>query len=318
MDTTPLRVAAVQMDSQPGCVLENLERAAGQVEMAVRQQARLVLLPELAPIGYRLTEEIWVCAEPWNGPVCAWLTTLSQHYGIYLGLTFLEAEGEDFYNTFALATPEGELAGPVRKSPPASLEAYFYQAGDTAHVLETRLGRIGVGICYENLLFERLNDLARAGVDLVLQPLAAGRPKPFQPGDIQLFDRMIAHIAPRYAAALGVPVVLANRTGRIQTPLPGAHEDFDSSFPGLSQIVDSDGRVLAKLGNEEGVIVAEVRLDPSRKKISHPRRYQQMWALRVPWYADIWPQTQAEGEQAYAVNERRKQRALEFSAREAV
>jgi hypothetical protein len=31
-----------------------------------------------------------------------------------------EAAGEDFYNPFALAAPDGSIAGKVRKAPPAN------------------------------------------------------------------------------------------------------------------------------------------------------------------------------------------------------
>jgi N-carbamoylputrescine amidase len=295
-------------------VQENLRHAADLVESAAQQGAQLVLLPELMPSGYLLTEEIWDCAEPFDGPTVSWLTTLAERLGIYLGTSFVEAEGEDFYNTFALATPAGAIAGLVRKSPPASLEAYFYRAGSTPHVIGTGLGRIGVGICYENLLFERLNHLAQSSVDLVLQPAAAGRLKPIRPGDIELFDRMVVRIAPRFARVLGVPVVMANRVGAIHTVLPGEHGDFESSFPGLSQIVDSDATVKAKMGAEEGVIVAEVQLDPNRKRRERPRCYGKMWALPMPWFAFIWPLTQEEGEEAYAINERRKEHALKIRA----
>jgi len=129
--------------------------------------------------------------EPFNGRTVEWLTSLAQGLKVYLGTTFLEAEGEDFFNTFALATPDGAIAGRVRKSPPASLEAYFYRAGSGTHVIDTGLGRVGVGICYENLLFAHLRDLYHASVDLVLQLAVAGRPKPFIPGDLERFDHMV-------------------------------------------------------------------------------------------------------------------------------
>ncbi len=168
------------------------------------RERRLILLPELMPSGYLLTEEIWDCAEPFNGRTVSWLTGLAKQMGISVGTSFLEAEGEDFYNTFVLAVPGGQIAGRVRKSPPASLEACFYRAGEGSHVIETDLGRIGVGICYENLLYERLVGLYAEGVDLVLQPAAAGRPKPMKPGDIKLFDRMVARFAPSYRRAPSV------------------------------------------------------------------------------------------------------------------
>jgi N-carbamoylputrescine amidase len=311
-----LRIGVVQMDCRVGDVQGNLAHAGELVETAHQQGAQMVLFPELMPSGYALTEEIWDYAEPFSGPTVAWLTYTAKRLKLYLGTTFLEADGEDFYNTFALASPGGTIAGTVRKSPPASLEAFFYRAGEGSHVIETEFGRVGVGICYENLLFERLFGLFQASVDLVLQPSAAGRPKPMKPGDVELFDRMIKRSAPYYARTLGVPVALANRTGAIHTSLPGGYDDFHSSFPGLSQIVDADGRVRARLGAEEGVLVAEVELSPARKKLTKPRCYGKMWAFPMPWFAFIWPQTQLEGEQAYQNNPRRRERALALSSPE--
>jgi N-carbamoylputrescine amidase len=310
MDTQKLCVAAVQLDCQPGQAQENLAHAAPFVEQAAERGAEIVLLPELMPGGYCLTEALWDTAEPLHGRTAAWLTAHAQRLGIYLGTSFLEVDGEDFYNTFVLASPSGEIAGRVRKSPPASLEAYFYRAGSDSHVIETPLGRIGVGICYENLLFERLNDLYHAGVDLVLQPTAAGRVNPMISGDDLRFDRMVRRIPVFYGRALAVPVVLANRCGPLHTPLPAGMGKLDSCFPGLSSIVDGDGCVKAKLGEAEGVIVADVRLDPALKGRRPLSRHGEMWAVPVPWYALIWPMTQAMGEQAYAHNAQRKEQAL--------
>ena len=310
MSVRVIRVGAVQIDCQAGKVQENLNHATDLVDEAARQGAQLILLPELMPSGYLLTEEIWDCAEPFNGRIVSWLTGLAKRMGISIGTSFLEADDEDFYNTFVFAAPRGQIAGWVRKSPPASLEACFYRAGEGSHVIETDLGRIGVGICYENLIYERLEGLYTEEVDLVLQPAAAGRLNPIKPGDVKLFDRMVERIAPCYARVLGVPVVLSNRTGPLHTPLPIGMGELHSSFPGFSTIVDSDGSVKAKMGEEEGVIVADVQLDPSRKTKKKPRRFGKMWAFRVPWYAFIWPQTQEQGERAYQANTNRRQRAL--------
>jgi N-carbamoylputrescine amidase len=310
MNTKLLRIGVVQMDSCVGDIPGNLAHAGALVETAASQGAKIVLLPELMPSGYTLTEAIWDCAEPFFGPTVTWLTQTAKRLDLFLGTSFLEVEGEDFYNTFALASPDGLVAGKVRKSPPASLEAFFYRAGTGSHVIETKFGRIGVGICYENLLYERLEGLYQASVDLVLQSAAAGRLKPMKEGDIEHFDRMVQRIAPYHARALGVPVAFSDRTGKINTELPGDFGDFNSTFPGYSQIVDSDGAVKARLGDEEGVIVAEVTLDPGRRQKKKPRCYGKMWAFPMPWFAFIWPETQQMGEQAYASNPRRREQAL--------
>jgi N-carbamoylputrescine amidase len=310
MNTRHLMIGVVQMDSEVGNASANLNHAGEFVQEAAQQGAQIVLTPELMPCGYTLTESIWNYAEPFDGPTVAWLTRLAKQFNIFLGTSFLEACDEDFYNTFVLAAPDGSIAGRVRKNPPASLEAYFYRGGNDPHVIETALGRIGVGICFENLLYDHLLEMQRASVDLVLQPTAAGRPKPMKEGDIELFDSMIWRCAPYHARTLGVPVAISDRTGRINTELPGGFGQFNSSFPGYSQIVDSDGAVKAHMKSEEGVIVAEVLLSPKRKRFRRPRCYGGMWAFPMPWFAYIWPETQQMGEKDYAVNPRRRQAAL--------
>ncbi len=63
MAVKQIRLAAVQMDCQPCQVQANLEHATTLVEEAARRGAELVLLPELMPSGYLLTEEIWDFAD---------------------------------------------------------------------------------------------------------------------------------------------------------------------------------------------------------------------------------------------------------------
>lgn len=308
-----IRVAALQINCRPGEVAHNLAHAEIMVESAAEQGAALVLLPELMPSGYLATEEIWNSAETIDGRSVNWLLSTASRFKIYLGFSFLEAEGEDFYNSFVLASPEGKLLGRVRKNPPASIEAYFYKAGTDRHVIETELGRIGVGICYENLLYEQMCFLYNENVDLILSPFAAGRPKPFIPGDIKRFDKLLINSRAVFAKTLGVPVVVANRVGTLDTDLPGHLPHLKSSFPGLSSIVDYDGTVKAELGGDEGVIVADVLIGHCVDRKSKPERYGKMWGIPVPWYAFIWPMTQKWGEKSYAANIRRKERALSFS-----
>jgi N-carbamoylputrescine amidase len=312
METT-IRVASVQINCLPGKVIQNLAYAGALVEKAVKQGAKLVLLPELLPSGYLATEEIWNYAETINGESVKWLLNTAKHHNIYLGFTFLEAEGEHFYNSFVLSSPDGKLLGRVRKSPPASIEAYFFTAGSDPHIIDTELGRIGVGICYENFLYDQMCSLHSADVDLVLSPAAAGRPKPFIPGDVKRFEKAVIGSRATFAKTLGVPVILANRTGPLETPLPGNLPYLKSSFPGLSSIVDADGTVKAELGDEEGIIVADVTLKSGVKRLNKPKKFGKMWATPVPWYAFIWPLTQKMGEKSYAANPRRKQHALSLS-----
>ena len=307
------RLAAVQIDCRPGAVAHNLAHAETMVATAVEQEAALVLLPELMPSGYMATEEIWDSAETIDGKSVEWLLSTAKRLGVYLGFSFLEAEGEHFYNAFVLSNPEGKMLGRVRKNPPASIEAYFYKAGSDRHVIETEIGRIGVGICYENLLYDQMCFLHKEDVDLVLSPAAAGRPKPFIPGDSKRFDKMLVNNRSVFAETHGAPVIMANRVGPLETELPGNLPYLRSSFPGLSSIVDSDGTVKAELGDGEGIIVADVGLGHRAERNRAPKRYGHRWGIPVPWYAFIWPLTQKWGEKNYAGNPRRKARALSVS-----
>lgn len=308
-----IRVAAIQLNCQPGEIAKNLAHAEIMIARAAEQGAALVLLPELMPSGYMATEEIWNSAETIDGHSVTWLLSTAKRFGIYLGFSFLEAEGEDFYNSFVLSSSSGQLIGRVRKNPPASIEAYFYKAGSDSHVIETELGRIGVGICYENTLYDQMCFLHRENVDLVLSPAAAGRPKPFIPGDVKRFEKMLLNSRAVFAETLGVPVIVANRVGPLETALPGNLPYLKSSFPGLSSIVDYDGAVKAELDDKEGVIVADVHLGHNAERKSSPRRYGKKWGVPAPWYAFIWPLTQKWGEKSYATNIRRKERALSVS-----
>lgn len=301
MTARNIKVAAIQMQCEAGAVEANLALAAQFAETAAGKGAEIVLLPELMPNGYVLTERIWESAEPFHGRTVAWLKSTAKRLGAYLGTSFVEAEGGDFYNSFALATPRGEIAGRVRKSPPASVEAYFFRAGSDRHYIDTEIGRIGVGICYENLLHERVAEFHAAAVDLVLQPTSAATPTPAFPlrrKDAQAFDAMLAGAPAHCARALGVPTVMANKCGPLDTPLPGGFPAQRTRFPGLSAIADSDGALCSQLGGEPGIAVGEVRLDPARKARTAPRAYGR-WALPVPWYAFLWPLSQALGESRY-------------------
>jgi len=310
MTPNTVKVAAVQMESRPLQREHNLAKASQLAEAAAKQGAQLILFPELMPGGYLLTEEIWKTAEPFDGPSLQWLRKTAQCHSVYVGTTFLEREGNDFYNSFVLITPQGELAGRVRKSPPASVEAYFYRAGNDLHFFDTDLGRIGVTICYEGLLYEHLNTLHQANVDIVLQPASAPTPSvqfPISQRDADNFDTLIANGPQHYAKALGVPVIMANKAGKIETAMPGGLPELSSYFPGRSCIVDSNGTIKQQLNNEtDALIVHTVKLDKRRKILKAPTCYKKRWAMNVPWYAFIWRLTQWQGERHYQRNEKRK------------
>jgi len=301
-----VRVAAVQMESKNGLVEANLEHATPLVEQAAREGARLILLPEFMPTGYIFTTAIWDGAEPTNGLTVQWLKANSKRLGVWLGTSFLEADGEHFFNTFVLTTPEGGEAGRVRKQTVAAFEAFFTKDGPGPHVMDTELGKIGVGICYENQLSYIPQIMYRESADLLLMPHS-------YPIIAQMMFSL-GELAPRYARLLDIPSIVCNKCGRWQAVYPGLpFYKADSRFPGLSTIADSDGSIKAQLKDEERVIVADVTLEPGRKTRQAPQGHGR-WAGKGPWARNGSRAVEAVGKLYYTLSLERKRRALRISA----
>jgi N-carbamoylputrescine amidase len=317
MPSNTLTVSTVQLACQLGDREGNLSNATKYIEQSAQQGAKLVLLPEMVPGGYTLSEAIWKTAEPFDGPSMQWMRNLSKRLDIYLGTSFLEADGENFYNTFALTGPAGELVARVRKSPPASFEAYFFAGGTDCHWFDTPIGRIGVGICFENALYERYAELHKAGIDLYLRPFSGASFEakfPVRQRDVDALNAAIRDGTAETARLMGIPVVMSNKVGRLVSTLPAGFPPQDIEFPGFSAIADSDGALLGQLGpGEQGVVVGTIHLVPERKKKELVPRAFGRWTAKMPWWAFIWVLTQRMGERAYAKSALRKSKALEVS-----
>ena len=287
MNAKTVRVAAVQPICKPGPVADNLAHMEKFIEKAAADAAELVLLPERFTEAFRFDETAWLAASPAGGRVEQWLTDISRQYGLYLGGSYLEAKGDDFYNTFALAGPEGKILGRVGKDHPCSLEAYTFKPHPGPQVIDTPLGRLGVAICYDNSLRVVWDRLLNAGFDMLLMPMCAPTPQHniiYTEKKIAAYHDSFRNGATLFAELLGVPAIMTNKAGPWDTPLPGWLPSIHSSFPGFSHIADSDGSELARLDAKEGVITAEVRLDPERKHLQLPAdadRYRP-WIVPVP------------------------------------
>lgn len=288
MNAVKLKVAGVQVQSRNLDIEGNLRRAEPLVAAAVHRGAQLVLCPELLAAGYIYHQSIWDAAEPCGGPTEAWLARIARQHRIYIGASYLEANGDDFFNTFTLMTPGGAVAGRVRKESLPGFEGCFFRSCSGPKVIETEFGRVGVGICHDNNTARFMRRVSQDRVDLLLMPHSGPS---IAMGPLVLVGdharQLLRGLASFYAEAFGVPTVMANKAAGEDSwsPVPWVPlVQLRFHFLGQSTIASAGGNVCDQLNEEEGVVVAEVALDPERKR-QPPVLPSGYWSRPPP----LWP-----------------------------
>lgn len=278
-----LRLAAVQTLATPAP--GHLDYVGESIVDAARQGAELVLLPELFSSPFHFDVNVWRWATPRGGSVEQFLQAVARESRIYLGGSYLEARGDDFFNTFALASPGGEIVGRLGKAHPCSLERCVFAPGSGPQVIATELGRIGVAICYDNSLRRPVDQLLAADPDLWLMPMSVPMPPSSLAGrrGLETYRTLLRDSPAAMAGHFGIPIAMANKAGPWEAPMPGWLPTVRSRFPGFSQLVDADGEVKVMLSDEPGVAVAALTCDPARKRLVVPPELDR----NRPWLAPV-------------------------------
>jgi N-carbamoylputrescine amidase len=262
--TRTLKLGAIQA-AYGDDLAANIEKTAGFIREAAARGAQVILPSELfqGPYFCVAQEERWFeRAWPWREHPCvAALAPLAGELGVVLPISIFEREGPHYYNSLVMADADGSLLGLYRKSHipdgPGYQEKYYFRPGDTGfRVWETRFGRLGVGICWDQWFPEAARAMTLMGAEALLYPTAIGS----EPHDPTLDTAEPWRRAMQgHAVSNVIPVVGANRTGFEPWPdYPGGGQ----RFYGSSFISDHRGDLVAALGrDEEGVIVASFDLD---------------------------------------------------------
>ena len=259
-----LNVAAIQ--AAFGTDLEaNIARTAELIREAAHRGARVILPPDLfqGPYFCVAQEERWFKeAHPWRTHPCVTaLAPLAQELGVVLPISIFEREGPHYFNSLVMVDADGGLLGVYRKSHipdgPGYMEKYYFRPGDTGFkVWDTRVGRIGVGICWDQWYPEAARAMTLMGAEVLLYPTAIGS----EPHDPSLDTAQPWRRAMQgHAVSNIIPVVGANRTGfEPWTDYPGGGQ----RFYGSSFIADHRGDLIEAFGREEeGVLNATFDLD---------------------------------------------------------
>ena len=254
-------VAAVQMSCSP-VPEENREKAELLVRRAAARGANVILLQELFETPYfcqREDAEIYGWAmEAERNPAVTRFRKVAKELNVVIPVSFYEKKNNARYNSAALIDADGSLLGVYRKSHipdgPGYEEKFYFSPGDTGfRVWNTKFGRIGVGICWDQWFPEAARCMALLGAELLLYPTAIGsEPEAPEVDSKDHWQRcMVGH-----AACNLMPVIAANRVGR-ETTGASSIEFYGSSF-----ITGPTGEILAQAGRtEETVLTAEFDLD---------------------------------------------------------
>ncbi len=266
-----VKVAAVQMRMGEDKTA-NRKKAKALVREAVSKGARIVLLPELFEGLYFCKDtdaKYFDWAQEREGhPLIAEFSELAKTLEVVLPLSYFERDGENYYNSLVVIDADGIVLENYRKTHipdgPGYEEKFYFRPGDTGfRVWQTRYGRIGVGICWDQWFPETARSLALMGAELIFFPTAIGSEPEIGVDSRDHWQR----VQQGHAAANTVPVVAANRIGVEEG------ESCTLTFYGSSFATDATGRKIAELDREnEGVLYAEYDLDAMAKQ----REY---WAL---------------------------------------
>jgi N-carbamoylputrescine amidase len=256
-----VKVAATQMSCSPN-IDENIKKAEALVRQAAKEGAQVILLQELFETPYFCQKEkpeyYAYATELEKNKAVNHFKEIAKELGIVLPISYYEKKNNARYNSIAMIDADGNVLGTYRKSHipdgPGYEEKYYFNPGDTGFkVWDTRYGKIGVGICWDQWFPEAARAMALMGAEILLYPTAIGS----EPEDAQIDSKdhwqtcMLGH-----AASNLVPVVASNRIG------VESDEDSSITFYGSSFIAGPQGNKIKEAGRtEECILTAEFDLD---------------------------------------------------------
>jgi N-carbamoylputrescine amidase len=238
----------------------NLKKTLALAERAAQRGAQIICTQELFRSQYFCQKEDhgnFKLAEPVPGPSTAAFQKLAkQHQVVVIASLFEKRAAGVYHNTAAIIDADGSLLGRYRKmhipDDPLYYEKFYFTPGDLGFkAWQTRYGKIGVLICWDQWYPEAARLTALQGAQILFYPTAIG----WHPGEKKKYGECQHNawetIQRGHAIANGCYVAVANRIGHEKLAGKGIE------FWGQSFVAGTSGEILAKAGavNEEILIV---------------------------------------------------------------
>jgi predicted amidohydrolase len=232
---------------------ENLRKVHSVLKGA---DADLLVLPEFFVTGYQfvsLDDVAELSEEIPSGKTTGFLSELSRQKTCFIIAGLPERSGGNFFNSAILTGPEGFI-GVYRKIHLFFEEKLFFTPGDTGfRVWDTKIGRIGIMICFDWFFPESMRTLALMGAEIIGHP--ANLVLPYCPSAM-----------PVRCLENRVYAVTANRTGEEHRK-----EGQTLRYIGQSLIVNPKAEVVVRAPeDEEALMIVEIDLSLARNKSLNP------------------------------------------------
>lgn len=249
-------LAAIQTSFSDN-IQENIDQTVHFIREGARQGANIILPSELFQGLYFCTQqnERWFShAYPANTHPCVIaLSKIAKELGVVIPVSIFEKDGPSYYNAVVIIDDRGENLGTYRKTHipdgPGYQEKYYFRPGNTGFkVWDTRFGKIGVGICWDQWFPEAARIMTLMGAEFLLYPTAIGS----EPYDNTLDTSLIwRRVMQGHAVANAIPIIASNRIG-----IENANGQ-DQSFYGSSFIAAQNGDILQSCSKDQNGIILQ-------------------------------------------------------------
>lgn len=275
---------------------ENLEKTLLLVEKAARRGAQIICTQELFRSQYFCQAEdhrYFKLAEPIPGPSTQAFQRAAKKHGVVIVASLFEKRAPGLYhNTAVVIDADGSLLGRYRKmhipDDPLFYEKFYFTPGDLGfRAWDTRYGRIGVLVCWDQWYPEAARLTALSGAQILFYPTAIGW-HPSEKAEHGVHQQNSWETIQRsHAIANGCYVAAVNRVGH-ETPVGGDGIEFwGSSF-----VAGTSGQILAKASvDQEEVLTCTIDLDLVNVTRTHwpflrDRRIDAYGPITRRWMAD--------------------------------
>ncbi len=248
---------------------ENSEFHINKIREAVAGGAQIICTQELYQSLYFCqthNEDFFDLAETVPGPTTEQLQELASELGVVIVASLFEKHARGvYYNTAVVIDSDGRYLGKYRKShipeDPGFHEKFYFTPGDTGYkTFDTKFGKIGLLICWDQWYPEAARLTALQGADILVYPTAIGT-LPFEDEDVKKEYRDAWEIMHRsHAVANGCYVASINRVGT----------EGEIKFWGHSHVANPFGKLIATAGDDEEILYVDV-------DFSEIEKYRRTW-----------------------------------------